>query len=87
MPTAFIPPMLRALVPHARVAVRAGTVGDVIEELEARFPGVAELLIDGDDLMAGIAVVINDQVGQMGLMDDVDEAAEVHFLPALSGGA
>ncbi len=87
MPTAFIPPLLRTLVPAARVQVRAGTVGDIIEELESRYPGVAEKLVEDGDLMAGIAVIINDQVGQMGLMDDVDETAEVHFLPALSGGA
>lgn len=86
MPVVFVPPMLKALVPVARVPVRAGSVGEIIEELEARYPGVAALLIEDDDLMAGVAVVINDQVSQNGLMDVVEEEDEVHFLPALSGG-
>lgn len=86
MPTVFVPPMLKAIVPVARVPVRAGTVGDIIDELEAKFPGVALLLVEDDDLMAGIAVIINDQVSQNGLVDVVAEGDEVHFLPALSGG-
>lgn len=86
MPDVFVPPMLKAIVPIARVPVRAGTVGEIIEELEAKYPGVAELLVEDDDLMAGIAVIINDQVSQNGLMDVVVDGDEVHFLPALSGG-
>jgi len=39
-----------------------------------------------DDVAPGIAVAINDQVSQMGLMEPVPPDAEVHFLPAISGG-
>ena len=86
MATVFVPAILRALVPVTRVAVRGATVGDVIDELEALYPGVAALLVDDDDIMPGVAVSINDQAGQMGLFEPVPEDAEVHFLPALSGG-
>lgn len=86
MATVFVPAILRSLIPVARVDVRGATVGDVIDELEGRYPGVAVLLVEDGDIMPGVAVSINDQAGQMGLMEPVPPDAEVHFLPALSGG-
>lgn len=86
MATVFVPAILRSFIPVARVDVRGATVGEVIDELESRYPGVAALLVEDDDIMPGVAVSINDQAGQMGLMEPVPADAEVHFLPALSGG-
>ena len=86
MATVFVPAILRSLIPVARVDVRGATVGEVIDELEALYPGVAALLVDDNDIMPGVAVSINDQASQMGLFEPVPEDAEVHFLPALSGG-
>jgi molybdopterin converting factor small subunit len=86
MPTVFVPAILRSLISVPRVAVSGSSVGEIIGELEARFPGVAAMLVSEDDMAPGIAVAINDQVGQMGLMEPVPPDAEVHFLPAISGG-
>lgn len=86
MATVFVPAVLRALVPVARVEVRGATVGEVIAELDARYPGVEALLVEDGDLVPGIAVSINDQAGQFGLFEPVPADAEVHFLPAMSGG-
>lgn len=86
MPTVFVPNVLRSLIPIARVDVNGSTVGEIISELDTRFPGVAALLVEDDDIAPGIAVAINDQLSQMGLMEQVPVNAEVHFLPALSGG-
>ena len=86
MPTVFVPAILRPVVSMPRVDVAGSSVGEIIDELEARFPGVAAILIAGDDVAPGIAVSINDQISQMGLMEPVAADAEVHFLPAISGG-
>ena len=86
MPVVFVPAILRPLIPTSRVVVVGTTVGEIIEELEARYPGVSAILVADDDVAPGIAVIINDQVSQMGLMEPVAPDAEVHFLPALSGG-
>lgn len=86
MAIVFVPAILRSLIPVARVEVSGGTVGDVIDELEALYPGVEALLVEDGDIMPGVAVSINDQAGQMGLFEPVPADAEVHFLPALSGG-
>ena len=82
----FVPAILRAIISADRVDIGGSTVGEIIEALEARFPGVAALLVADDDVAPGIAVAINDQVSQMGLMEPVPPDAEVHFLPAISGG-
>lgn len=86
MPVVFVPAILRALIFVDRVDVDCATVGEIIDELEGRFPGVAAILVVDDDMAPGIAVSINDQVSQMGLMEPVPVDAEVHFLPAISGG-
>ncbi len=86
MAVVFVPAILRAIISADRVDIGGSTVGEIIEALEARFPGVAALLVADDDVAPGIAVAINDQVSQMGLMEPVPPDAEVHFLPAISGG-
>lgn len=86
MPTVFVPNILRTLIQTARVDVTGSTVGEIISELDTRFPGVAALLVEDDDVVPGIAVAVNDQLIQMGLMEPVPVDAEVHFLPAISGG-
>ncbi len=87
MATAIIPALLRKFTGGIeRVEVRGRNVGEVISDLERRFPGIASHLIDHGDLRASIAVSIDGEVGTAGLLDAVEEASEVHFLPALSGG-
>jgi len=86
MAVVFVPAILRAIISADRVDIGGSTVGEIIEALEARFPGVAALLVADDDVAPGIAVAMNDQVSQMGLMEPVPPDAEVHFLPAISGG-
>lgn len=86
MATVFIPALLRDLIPEQQVVVAGNTVGDIIRGLDRRYPGAMDLLVEDDDIVSGVAIVINDQVGQMGLLDPVTEDAEIHILPALSGG-
>ena len=70
------------------VRVAGASVRQVIDSLEKEFPGVRSQLCDDeeDDLMPGVAVIIDGEVSQLGLLERVREDSEVHFLPALGGG-
>ncbi|MGE3075220.1 MAG: MoaD/ThiS family protein [Dehalococcoidia bacterium] len=87
MATVFIPAMLRDLIHEQQVVVTGSTVGAIIRGLDRLYPGTMDLLVEDDDIMSGVAIVIDDQVGQMGLFDPVDDNTEIHILPALSGGS
>ena len=87
MPRVFIPPLLRPLTEGAEdVEVAGSTVRQVIENLNARFPGIRERLCRGDELQPGLAVAVDGQISSLGLLQKVHPASEVHFLPAIGGG-
>jgi molybdopterin synthase sulfur carrier subunit len=87
MARVWIPSLLRDLTDgQERLEVPGQTVRQVIEEMERRYPGMKGRLCAGDSLRSGIAVVINSQVAQLGLLQTVGPNSELHFLPALSGG-
>ena len=86
MATVFIPPLLRPLVAEPTVVLPGRTVREIIRALDERYPGVAALLVEDDDIAPGIAISINDQLSQRGLFEPVAEDSEVHILPALAGG-
>ena len=71
-----------------RVQVEGRTVRQVINNLERDYPGVKEILYDEeeDDLQTGIAVIVDGEASQIGLLERVQETSEVHFLPAIGGG-
>jgi molybdopterin synthase sulfur carrier subunit len=87
MATVFIPPQLRDLTGGAAQAeVAAGSLRNVIAQLEAQHPGIAARLADGDHLAAGLAVSIDGVMTTRGLLEKIDPESEVHFLPAIGGG-
>jgi molybdopterin synthase sulfur carrier subunit len=61
-------------------------VSEVIDSLEARFPGIRERLQEGEGLRPGLSVVVDAQVSHLGLLESVSPESEVHFLPAIGGG-
>lgn len=70
------------------VQVPGASVRQVINNLEREFPGTKERLYDPeeDSLLPGLAVTIDGDVGQLGLLEHVEENSEVHFLPSIAGG-
>jgi molybdopterin converting factor small subunit len=69
------------------VTVEGETVGEVVAQLEARFPGIQARLCDEGRLRPHIAVAINGEVTHRGLRQRLTTPSEVHFIPALSGGS
>lgn len=88
MPTAIIPALLRKLTAgRERVAVKGGTVREIVADLERQFPGLADHLLDAGEIKPSIAISIDGEIVPGGVLEPVGENSEVHFLPALSGGA
>ena len=69
-----------------RVEVEGATVRQVIENLDKQFPGMKERLMEDGSLMPGISVIVDGTQSQLGLLERLEEASEVHFLPAIGGG-
>ena len=89
MPEVWIPPKLQELTAgNQQVQVDGSTVRRLINNLELQYPGIKEYLVDEeeDDLIPGLAVIIDGEVSQLGMLDKVGESSEVHFLPAIGGG-
>jgi len=87
MPIVWIPSLLRDLT-HGQESVRVPgrTVREVIEELEQLYPGMRARLCDENGLRPGIAVAVDSLHARLGLLQPVQDASEVHFLPAIAGG-
>ena len=89
MAEVWIPPKLQELTAgNQQVQVDGSTVRRLINNLELQHPGIKEYLVDEeeDDLIPGLAVIIDAEVSQLGMLDKVGESSEVHFLPAIGGG-
>jgi molybdopterin synthase sulfur carrier subunit len=87
MAVVWIPSLLQSLSGgEEKVIVSGATVGEIIDNLEARFPGIRDRLVEAGDIRPHIAVAIDGDVSPEGLEQDVRESSEIHFIPALSGG-
>jgi len=87
MAIVFMPAMLQPLtggVSQVRVAGR--TIRTIINNLEERFPGVKERLLQDGDLRPDVAIAVDGEMGLDGLAEQVGEDSEVHFIPPISGG-
>ena len=87
MPVVFIPALLRDLSGgEERVTVPGETVREVVAQLDARYPGMQERLLENGQLRPGINVAVDGTITRQKLRHKLNENSEVHFLPAMSGG-
>ncbi|MDQ3701842.1 MAG: MoaD/ThiS family protein [Chloroflexota bacterium] len=87
MATVLLPRTLMDLFPAAaqRVDVDARSVGDVIERLDAVFPGMRNRLLDAGPRLRRHLLIFVDQ--ERATLDTVvAPRSEVRIVPALSGG-
>jgi molybdopterin synthase sulfur carrier subunit len=68
------------------VKIGGDTVGELIGNLDAQFPGIAARLIDNGRIRPYISVAINGTITHRGLHQKLREPSEIHFVPALGGG-
>ena len=87
MPVVGIPALMRNLTDgEDSVTVSGDTIREVIENLDKRYPGTKDKLCDGDRIRPGIAIYVNGILIRANLREPIDADAELHFLPAISGG-
>ena len=83
MAEVWIPPKLQQLTGgKQQVQVEGTTVRRLINNLEEIHPGIRDFLCDEEqeDLIPGLAVIIDGEVSLLGMLDKVQENSEVHFL-------
>ena len=87
MPVIAIPALIRNLTDgEESVSVEGATVREVINNLENQYPGTKAKLCDGDRIHPSIGVYINGVLTRVAMHDHIAPDAELHFLPAISGG-
>ena len=83
----WIPSLHRELTNGAEVVTAEGeTVGEVVSQLETRFPGIEARLCEEGRIRPYIAVSVNNEVTRRGLRHRLVGPSEIHFIPSLSGG-
>lgn len=88
MATVFIPTMLQSSTGGAKqVHVSGSNLRQVIDGLDQAFPGIKLRLVEEGQVRSNLAVSIDGEIARMGLLEKVGENSEVHFVPAISGGA
>jgi molybdopterin synthase sulfur carrier subunit len=86
----LIPSPLRKLTNNQSEVLASGsTVREIIDDLEAQFPGIKERLCDGDGNLRRFVNIFVDQEDVRfldGLDTKVKSEAEVSIIPAIAGG-
>ena len=89
MKTVRIPPMLRTETGGAReVRAVGGTVGELLDDLMSRFPGLRPQLVDDDEIAPYVNVYVGGEDVRTldGLETPVYDGSTVILLPAMAGG-
>ena len=70
-----------------QVQVPGATIRQVVNNLDKEFPGIKAEICYGDDIMPGIAVIVDSETANLGMLERVREDSEIHFIPAIAGGS
>jgi len=87
MITVFVPTMLQPLTGGVKsVNVQARNVRQLVDQLDALYPGMRDRLVEEGQIRSNLAVSIDGEIARLGLMERLGENSEVHFVPAIGGG-
>ena len=87
MPTVYIPSLLQNLTGgKGLVDIPGSTVREVIHNLEKAHPGIQSRLVENGQLRANISVAVDGEITPLGLLEEVSEDGEIHFVAAIKGG-
>jgi molybdopterin synthase sulfur carrier subunit len=84
-----IPTILRQYTAGAKTVTGDGpTVGALFDDLDARFPGLRDRLVDDDGLRRFVNVYVNDEDVRFlgGVQTPLADGDSVTVLPAVAGG-
>jgi sulfur-carrier protein len=87
MATVFIPSLLRDLTGGiTTVTVDGENLREIVDALEAAYPGLKARLCEGDRIRRGLSVAVDGAVIRFGLRQSISPDSEVHFIPSVRGG-
>jgi len=73
---------------RATVEVQGRNLREVFTNLDAECPGLKALITEENgDVRGELAVAINSEVTEGGILEPVPENAEIFLIPAIGGGA
>jgi len=70
----------------ARVEAQGRTVAEVVDALDAVYPGTKARLCEGSRLMPTLVVSVDGKLTRLGLSQPVGPRSEIRFLRASEGG-
>ena len=83
----WIPSLLRPLTGgQEAVTVEGDTVGQVLDNLEQRCPGMRSRLCQGNRLRPNLSLLVDGELSARGLLQKVGEDSEIRFIPVIHGG-
>ena len=87
MPEVWMSPRMRRIAGgKEQVVVEGVTIRQVVNNLEKLYPGMKGELCEDGEIDPGIAVVIDGETSNLGMLERVQENSEIHFIPAMAGG-
>ena len=87
MATVFIPSLMQKLSDgKSKVEIDGASVRQIVNNLDAEFPGFKERLVEDGRIKGNISVAVDGEITPLGMLEKVSENSEVHFLPAIGGG-
>lgn len=84
-----VPTILRTYTSNEKVVTaEGGTIAEVVADLDARYPGISDRLVDDKGLRRFVNVYLNDEDVRFlaGLETVVADGDNVTILPAVAGG-
>ena len=83
----WIPSLLREITNgNSVIELEGQTVGEIINQIDAIYPGFKNRITENNELIPEISVVLDGTVSYRGLKQKIRDSEEIHFLPVLSGG-
>ncbi len=87
MATVHIPAVMRGLTGgKSEVCASGATLGEVVEAINATYPGLKNRLVSEDRIRPGLAVFVEGVQAPSRLSQRLTENAEIYFTPAITGG-
>ena len=88
MATVYIPSLMQKITDgKSKVEIEGATIRQIITHLESQYPGIRDRLVEDNRIKGNISVAVDGEITPLGMLEKVGENSEVHFLPAIGGGA
>ena len=87
MAKVFLPFQLKEITEYKDfIEVKGKTLKEVINNLDNMYPGLKDHLVEEGKIKSGLSAICGFAATRKGLLQELEEDTEVHFLPAISGG-